>query len=97
LAKIVNDRWYAAFLTVLGSGLRLGELVALKWENIDLEKGIIHVKQSAVRVKDEESKERETKLIFQAPKTKKSLRAEIAELRRPAKPGKIEAANNREI
>jgi integrase len=63
MAKIVNDRWYVAFLTVLGSGLRLGEL----WGNIDLEKGVIHVKQAAVRVKDEESQERKTKLIFQAP------------------------------
>jgi integrase len=35
-------------------GLRLGELVALKWENVDLEKGLINVKQSAVRVKNEE-------------------------------------------
>lgn len=78
LRDIAEDRWYTAFITVLGSGLRLGELTALKWSKIDLQKGIIVVNEAVSRVKNDASPDavgQKTKLIFQAPKTKKSIRS----------------------
>jgi integrase len=75
LNSITDDRWYTAFLTVLGSGLRLGELVALTWGNIDFGKGVIYVKQAASRVDTFEATGPKTKLVFQLPKTNKGLRA----------------------
>jgi integrase len=40
LEKIQDEHWYAAFVTDLGTGLRISELVALKWqEHVDLERG----------------------------------------------------------
>lgn len=61
-----EDRLGAAFLLALGSGLRRGELLGLKWENVDLEKGNIKVEVNLVRVNGE--------LTLQEPKTKQSKR-----------------------
>ena len=54
------------------SGLRLGELCALKWENVDMKEKIIHVRSTVSRVKSKESDE--TVLIIDSPKTQCSLR-----------------------
>ncbi len=75
IKNISDDRWYPAFLTVLGTGLRLGELCALRWPNTDLENKVIHVKESVVRIKTNSEEGPRTKLIIQQPKTKKSLRS----------------------
>jgi len=88
MKNISDDRWYPAFLTALGTGLRLGELCALKWVNTDLENGVIHVKESVVRVKTNAKDGPKTKLIIQPPKTKTGMRSVpvpneiIAELKR---------------
>ena len=39
LNTLENDRLKAAFITLLGTGLRRGELLALKWQNVDLKQG----------------------------------------------------------
>ncbi len=52
------------------TGMRRGELVALKWSNIDLKQGLICVRQSNYKLAGEEIKTKK-------PKTKKSIR-EIA-------------------
>ena len=51
----------------LATGLRRGELLGLKWEDIDLEQGIIHVRRQIARIDGE---------IVEAPlKTKNSYRS----------------------
>lgn len=67
-AKGKDITFYMAILLELTTGLRKGEILALKWENIDLEKGTLQVKEQLQRVKDEG-------LIFKEPKTKKSKRS----------------------
>lgn len=42
----VRPRWYAFVLTSLTTGLRLGELAALRREDIDLEAGVLHVRRA---------------------------------------------------
>ncbi len=59
-------------LICLNTGLRIGEICALKWKNIDLEKRIIYVKATLERIYDEELKK--TKIIIDKPKTQKSVR-----------------------
>ncbi len=82
LESISTDRWYSAFIVDLNSGMRLGELVALKWNNIEFKKtkseegktietGIIYVKEAVSRVKING----EWKLDFHPPKSKKGLRS----------------------
>ena len=43
--------WYPVFAVMLGTGLRVGEAVGLRWCDIDLEKGIIDVNHTLVYYK----------------------------------------------
>lgn len=56
----------------LNTGLRIGEICALKWENINLERKTIHVKQTLQRVYDKEA--HKSKVLIDVPKTEKSIR-----------------------
>lgn len=67
LKQLNNDRWGTAFLCLLGSGLRAGELLALRWQDVDTGEGTIKVVQSLVRTKSEG-------LYVDDPKTDKSKR-----------------------
>lgn len=60
-------------LICLYTGLRIGEVCALKWENIDLDKKTLYVRNTLQRVYDE--KRKTTKIIIDKPKTKKSIRS----------------------
>lgn len=53
------------------TGIRIGELCALKWKNIDLEKSIITVKQTVQRVMNNGGG---TRLIVTSPKSASSVR-----------------------
>lgn len=72
LASISEDRWHPAFIIDLNSGMRLGELVALKWSNVDLQKGVITVKEAVSRIKGTNGK---WELYFHSPKSQKGFRA----------------------
>ena len=56
----------------LYTGLRIGELCALKWEDIDLEEKVIFVRKTLQRVYIE--KENNSKIIINSPKTTSSIR-----------------------
>lgn len=57
----------------LHTGLRIGEVCALKWGDIDLDKGILHVRTTVARVLDD-SNEKKSKWIIDVPKTQSSTR-----------------------
>lgn len=59
-------------LICLNTGLRIGEICALKWEDIDLEKKVIHIKKTLQRVYTVEKK---TQIIIDSSKTDSSIRA----------------------
>ena len=46
LNALEGDRLKAAFIALLGTGLRRGELLALKWDNVNLKEGTIAVKEN---------------------------------------------------
>lgn len=58
----------------LSSGMRIGEICALTWQDIDIENGIICVNQTIQRIYVIEEGSRKTELILDAPKTKNSIR-----------------------
>lgn len=60
-------------LISLNMGLRISEVCALKWTDIDLKKAILHVRSTVARVKNNDY-DTVTKLIIDKPKTKSSLR-----------------------
>lgn len=66
-----NDLKNVGVLISLFSGLRIGEVCALKWSNIDLESKLIYVNHTMQRVYIDKNK---TKVIVTEPKTKKSIR-----------------------
>ncbi|MGE5417080.1 MAG: tyrosine-type recombinase/integrase [Acidobacteriota bacterium] len=75
LKSIQEDPWYTAILFDLGSGLRVGELAALRWQFVNLDKGIIEIREAASRViNDDPESPSKTKIIYQLPKTKKGER-----------------------
>ena len=65
----------AGILISLHTGLRIGEICALTWDDVDLHAGIIHVRHTIARVKNEDaSSGNSTRLILDTPKTKASTR-----------------------
>jgi len=75
LATVRDDRLFAAVFLALGTGLRRGELLGLRWQDLDLDAGVLHVRQTLVRVCNHDEGDRKTRLIFQEPKTEQSRRA----------------------
>lgn len=64
-----------SILLALFSGLRIGEICALKWNDIDFINNTITINKTAQRIKDiDEINKAKTKLIVDAPKTISSIR-----------------------
>ena len=75
IAKNTKDIKVFAILLVLFSGLRIGELCALQWKDIDLENKVIHISKTLIRVKNKDlNSKNKTKIILDTPKTPNSIR-----------------------
>ena len=61
-------------LICLSAGLRIGEVCALRWNDIDIISGVIHVNKTLQRIYLVDGETRYTELIEDAPKTKNSIR-----------------------
>jgi integrase len=66
---VVPPRWYALFLTAITTGLRVGELIAMRWAHLDWNQGQYYVKEILAR------KRGSTARGFAPPKTEGSARA----------------------
>lgn len=67
---------YGAFIRLtLCTGVRLGELLALKWEDIDFDKKELHIRRSLSRSNNYDRRiNNATSIYFDEPKTEKSKR-----------------------
>jgi integrase len=76
LSAIAEHRLFPAILLGFGTGLRRGDLLALRWQDVDLARGLIQIRQTLarVRVHGRNSAGKKTQLIFQEPKTEQSRR-----------------------
>ena len=62
-------------LTAFYTGLRIGEICALTWNDIDLEESVIHIRRNLQRVKSNDGqKNNSTMILLQTPKTDTSCR-----------------------
>jgi integrase len=61
-----GDKLEALYILAVQTGMRQGELLALKWEDVDLNRGVVHVKRTLVRSRG--------RIALGEPKTKKSRR-----------------------
>lgn len=70
IAKLLRaaegDRLEALYILAISSGMRQGELLGLKWEDIDFENGILSVRRTILELKG--------KFIIGEPKTKSGTR-----------------------
>lgn len=58
----------------LSSGMRIGEICALTWDDVDVNMGVISVKRTIQRIYTVEDGVRKTELVLDTPKTKNSIR-----------------------
>lgn len=58
----------------LSTGIRIGEICALTWEDIDTENGIIHIRKTIQRIYVKENGIKKTELLIDTPKTATSMR-----------------------
>lgn len=66
LAYAQETKYFSIYFLALSTGLRRGELLGLRWQDVDMESKQLSVKQGLVRTKEG--------LVFQEPKTKLSKR-----------------------
>lgn len=67
LGIVENDRLYAAWLLAISTGMRRGEILGLRWSDVDLEDARLSVRQTVITVSYE--------IIFSTPKTAKGRRS----------------------
>jgi len=67
LANLLGERLYPLYVTALATGMRQGELLALRWRDVDLDGGFLAVRRSVRYVA-------RTGFIFDEPKTKRGRR-----------------------
>lgn len=61
-------------LLCLYMGLRIGELCALKWSDINLDDRILHVRRTMQRIQTRDGAPRRTKVVILPPKSSSSIR-----------------------
>jgi integrase len=66
LAAAADHRLHALFAVGVALGLRKGELLALRWDDVDLESGVLHVRQNVQRLP-------EMGLVFGPPKSRRTI------------------------
>lgn len=71
---LCDDCRILGILLCLYTGLRIGEICALKWEDIDLVNQVIHVKKTLQRIKNPNAITPKTIVIIDEPKSAKSIR-----------------------
>ncbi len=74
-----NGAFRLGILTSLYLGLRIGEICGLRWEDLDLENGLLYVRRSVQRISNlsweaEVSLQAKTRIIIDTPKTNSSVR-----------------------
>lgn len=82
LRKIAKYLWAhpwdarcVGLLLCMYSGMRLGEICALKWEDVDLEKKTIYIRHTMQRITvPDENGETKTQIVVDEPKTRSSMR-----------------------
>ena len=68
-----DDKYHAAYALAVFCGLRRGELLGLRWKDIDRKERLLKVEQEVVRV-NAPGGPHKTELIFQPPKTEAGRR-----------------------
>lgn len=74
LEQAKGSKIYLPIMVEVFTGMRRGELLGLCWDNVDLDKGVVFVRTSLARVRNETGAEQISELKLLTPKTAKSAR-----------------------
>lgn len=72
--QAVQRRGNEAVILALYTGMRIGEISALTWNDVDFEANMIHVRRTLQRIPDYEAGDAKTKIIIDIPKSDTSYR-----------------------
>lgn len=61
-------------LICLNTGIRIGELCALQWKDLNLEKQVLEIRRTIQRIYVKDNQKKRTKIIIDTPKTTNSFR-----------------------
>ena len=67
VAQASNDRFYALYHLAITTGMRMGELLGLKWEDLDRDQATLHIRRQLTRLQG-------IGLRLRPPKTKAAFR-----------------------
>ena len=77
IMRFVDDNFTFRNLGIficLSTGIRIGEICALTWDDIDTENGVIHIRKTIQRIYVKENGIKKTELLIDTPKTATSMR-----------------------
>lgn len=69
-----DEKLYFGIFLSLVTGMRLGEILGLKWSDVDLNDDVIHINRTANRLMTLDGKEKKTELVVGTPKSENSIR-----------------------
>lgn len=70
----IYSHWLPLFTVLLGMGCRIGEIVGLRWEDLDYENRLIHINHSVTYYPREGGKTRKSEFAVSLPKTEAGVR-----------------------
>ena len=88
------SRWYPIFVVMLGTGLRVGEITGLRWDDIDFEKNVINVTHTIIYV-NKKNYIKNCHFVVNTPKTKSGYRT--IPILPSVKEALLEEKNNQEL
>lgn len=77
LRSYLNDAMtpcHMGILLCLSTGIRLGELCALRWDDISLSSKELHIRRTMQRIRDASGVQSRTKIVITSPKSGSSIR-----------------------
>ncbi len=69
-----SDPMLLGIVLCLNTGIRIGEVCALKWEDVDLDNNVLHIRKTLQRIKNPDGGLPKTVVVITEPKSTKSIR-----------------------
>ena len=82
LARDLDPRFYYVLRLLFGTGMRRGEAIGLRWEDVDFERGRIHVRRAIVRGQPTTPKSGKGRMVALSPGVASDLLDLLARRRR---------------
>jgi integrase len=72
--KTSNERWKSAILVAVSTGIRMGEVLGLQWQDIDETTMLMKIRRTLNRLPSRDTSVHKTEIVIGYPKSDKSVR-----------------------